>query len=30
MATALRREPRVLPALLADLLARPAGPAAQI
>jgi hypothetical protein len=30
MATALRREPRVLSALFADLLARPAGPAAQI
>jgi AcrR family transcriptional regulator len=30
MCTALLREPRVMPALLADLLARPTGPAAQI
>ncbi len=30
MATALRRKPRVLPALFADLLAHPTGPAAQI
>jgi AcrR family transcriptional regulator len=30
MCTALRREPRVMPAMLADLLARPTGPAAQI